>query len=255
MKKSNKRIGKEPLRVFEDTYDFCAIPGVYLVARLDGRNFSKITKELNCKKPFDDNFNEIMSQVTMKLMSDSGFNAVYGYTQSDEISLLLHKEFDSFNRRISKLNSILASLASSVFTNLTGKVVCFDCRISQLPCLDDVVQYFFWRQNDAHRNALNGYCYWTLKEKYSTGEVVRKLLLKSESQMQEILFQEGINYNDITTWHKRGTGFYYDLQKKEGYNPIKQEKVLAIRKVLAKEAELSLGNAYGMLIKHVALMT
>jgi tRNA(His) guanylyltransferase len=255
MKKYHKRIGKEPLRVFEDAYDFCAIPGVYLVARLDGRNFSKVTKELNCKKPFDDKFNEIMSQVTMNLMSDSGFNVVYGYTQSDEISLLLHKEFDSFNRRISKLNSVLASLASSVFTNLTGKIVCFDCRISHLPRLNDVVQYFLWRQNDAHRNALNGYCYWTLKEKHSTGEVVRMLLGKSESQMQEILFQEGINYNDITTWHKRGTGFYYDLQRREGYNPIKKEKVVAIRKVLTKGPELSFGRAYGMFISQVALLT
>ena len=32
------------MRVYETTHDFCVLPNIYMVARLDGRNFTKLTK-------------------------------------------------------------------------------------------------------------------------------------------------------------------------------------------------------------------
>jgi tRNA(His) 5'-end guanylyltransferase len=59
-----------------------------------------------------------------------GFRVIYGYTQSDEISLLFHPEENSFGRKTRKLNSILAGEASAKFSLQLGDHGSFDCRIS-----------------------------------------------------------------------------------------------------------------------------
>ena len=58
---------------------------------------------------------------------DCGFRIAYGYTQSDEISLLFHSTEDAFGRKTRKLNSILAGEASAKFSLLLGDMACFDC--------------------------------------------------------------------------------------------------------------------------------
>lgn len=100
---------------------------------------------------------EMMAETTLHLLQ-CGFRIIYGYTQSDEISLLFHPSYQTFGRKLRKLNSILAGEARAKFSILLGDIAAFDCRISQLPQIGDVVDYFRWRSEDAHRNALNGHC-------------------------------------------------------------------------------------------------
>ena len=122
----------EKLRVYETAHDYCVIPGIYIVTRLDGRSFTKLTKEKhNFKAPFDERFRDIMVK-TVKYLMDCGFRIVYGYTESDEISLLFHIDENGFNRKLRKLNSVLAGEASAKFSLILGDMGCFDCRISQL---------------------------------------------------------------------------------------------------------------------------
>jgi tRNA(His) 5'-end guanylyltransferase len=237
------------MREFEDICQSRFLPKVYIAVRLDGRSFSSLTNTMDAKKPFDDRFQCIMSTVTYHLMRDSGFNIVYGYHQSDEISLLFKFDVYSFDRRISKYISILSSLSSSLFTKHSGQVVSFDCRIIQLPTINEVVDYFQWRQEDAARNCLNGYCYWKLREKFSQKHVVKFLNKKNAAELQEILFQEGINYNDISSWKKRGIGFYWVEKEKEGKNPMTGESVLAKRKTIYEDKELQYGCDYSKFIK------
>ncbi|MBN1888260.1 MAG: tRNA(His) guanylyltransferase Thg1 family protein, partial [Thermoflexales bacterium] len=96
------------LRVFETAHDHCVLPGIHIVARLDGRNFTCLTKE-TCKfqAPFDAKFRDYMTETTSHLM-DCGFRVLYGYTESDEISLLFHPGEDTFARKVRKYTSILA---------------------------------------------------------------------------------------------------------------------------------------------------
>ena len=54
-----------------------------------------------------------------------------------------------FQRKLRKLNSVLAGEASAKFSLLLGDVACFDCRISQLPNVELVCDYFRWRSADA----------------------------------------------------------------------------------------------------------
>lgn len=153
------------MRVFETTSDQCVLPGIYMVARIDGRHFHTLTKESGkFEAPFDEKFRDLMVGTVEYLMTNSGLSFVYGYTESDEISLLFTLDSQDFGRKLRKLNSILAGEASAKFSLLYGDIGVFDCRISQLPQISDVIDYFRWRNEDACRNALNAWCYWTLRK-------------------------------------------------------------------------------------------
>ena len=111
-----------------------------MVARLDGRSFTHLTKEVHqFEAPFDARFRDLMIKTAEHLMSGCGFNMVYGYTESDEISLLFGLEEISFGRKLRKLISILAGEGSAKFSLLLGALASFDCRISQLPSVELVV--------------------------------------------------------------------------------------------------------------------
>ncbi len=121
------------MRVFETAHDHCVLPGLHVVARLDGRAFTRFTRDVYAMdKPFDVRFRDAMIATAEHLMA-CGFKVAYAYTQSDEISLLLDHTEQSFGRKDRKLNSVLAGEASARFSLTTGHLASFDCRISQLP--------------------------------------------------------------------------------------------------------------------------
>ena len=152
------------MRIYEQSIDQHILPDLYLVARLDGRSFSRLTKEIcDFEAPFDARFRDMMVN-TVKALMDCGFRVVYGFTESDEISLLFHPEEDAFGRKVRKYNSILAGQASAAFSLQLGQAIAMDCRLVPLPNLEKVRDYFLWRQEDAHRNALNAHCYWLLRK-------------------------------------------------------------------------------------------
>ena len=110
------------MRIYEQSIDQSILPDMYLVARLDGRSFSRLTKEIcNFEAPFDVRFRDMMVN-TVKSLMDCGFRVIYGYTESDEISLLFHKDENTFGRKVRKFNSILAGQASAVFSLQLGQV-------------------------------------------------------------------------------------------------------------------------------------
>ena len=121
------------------------------MARLDGRAFHTLTKELGVEKPFDTGFRDAMVNAAKHLMQ-SGFNTVYSFVQSDEISVLFDAEDATFSWRYSKLISILAGEASAAFSLGLGTPATFDCRLLELGDLSEVHDYFTWRQRDAERN-------------------------------------------------------------------------------------------------------
>ncbi len=237
------------MRYFETNNDHCVLPGIYMVARLDGRSFTRLTKEvMKFDAPFDKRFRDIMVDITKELMSD-GFSIIYGYTESDEISLLFKRSEYKFNRKTRKFNSILAGIASAKFAILTGEMGVFDCRISELPTNEDVVNYFRWRAEDSLRNALNSHCYWLLrKQGYSTGMATNLLMHKSKEFKNELLFQNGVNFNDVPAWQKRGIGVYYKEVQHQGYNPVKQEFVDTTRNQLFVDYELPVKDDYSKFI-------
>jgi tRNA(His) guanylyltransferase len=240
------------MRVFETSLDQCVIPGIYIVARLDGRGFTKLTKEqMNFERPFDIRFRDAMIQ-TVEYLMNTGFRIIYGYTESDEISLLFHLEENSFGRKTRKINTILAGEGSAMFTSIIGQVAAFDCRICPMPNESLVVDYFRWRNEDAHRNSLNAYCYWKMRDQGKTKlEATKALEGMSVSAKNELLFQMGINFNDLPVWQKRGIGFYYEEVVKEALNLKTNETIEATRRKIKCDLNLPMGDAYGKLISTI----
>ena len=240
------------MRRFEQSLDRTMLEGIYVVARLDGHGFTRLTKkEWNLEKPFDIKFRDAMIETTKHLMA-CGFRMVYGYTQSDEISLLFHLKDDTFGRKERKLLSILASEASVAFSMQTSRAAVFDNRLIPLPTAENVVDYFRWRQEDAHRNSLNSDCYWTLrKEGVSADDAQKRMSGISNSEKNELLFERGINYNDLPLWQKRGVGMYYRNEQREGFNPVTKEATSYTRRALHLEMELPIGQDYSRLINEI----
>ena len=233
------------MRVYEESLDQYILPDMYIVARLDGRSFTNLTKKTcNFEAPFDTKFRDLMVD-TVKALMECGFRIVYGYTESDEISLLFHPDDNTFGRKVRKLNTTLAGEASAAFSLALGRAATFDCRIVPLPNKDRVADYFVWRQEDSHRNSLNAHCYWALrKEGQDQNLATMELEGKSVAYKNELLFQKGINYNDLPSWQKRGIGVYFQDVSKEGYNPVKDEKVVTQRRELFADYELPVGEEY-----------
>jgi tRNA(His) 5'-end guanylyltransferase len=240
------------MRVYETASDFCVLPGIYMVARIDGRNFTTLTKETGkFEAPFDIKFRDLMVETTKHLMN-CGFKVIYGYTESDEISLLFDLDCDVFGRKIRKYNSVLAGEASAKFSLLFNHIGVFDCRICQLPNETIVIDYFRWRNEDAHRNALNAHCYWILrKEGYDKKAATKTLENKNIAEKNELLFSYGVNFNDVPNWQKRGIGLYWSTEEKTAYNPKDNIEVKAERNVLTIDYDLPMRDDYSNFIKMI----
>ena len=178
-----------------------------IILRLDGRSFHSLSKFLNLDKPYDCDFLKLMAKISVDLFNE--FSPLFIYTFSDEINVLLNKI--PFNGRIEKINSVIASFTASSFTyhlnNELHKPVAFDSRI--IPITDKYIySYFKWRQDEAWRNCVNAYGINFLKSKYSSKEANDKIRGLKLSDIHELLFQNGINLNNIETYKKRGIAIY-----------------------------------------------
>lgn len=239
------------MRAFEAAMDPCVLPGVFMVARLDGRNFTRLTKEVHqFEAPFDWRFHDLMVQTVEHLMSGCGLGVAYGYTQSDEISLLLGPGEDAFGRRLRKLLSVLSGEASARFSLLLGAPAVFDCRISPLPTQEAVVDYFRWRAEDARRNALNAHCYWLLRRRgHDGGRADAELRGLSASGKHDLLFRGGVNFNDLPAWQKRGSGLYWEEYDRPGANPVTGEPTTARRRRIRRDLDLPMRDAYSAFLR------
>ena len=240
------------MRVYETAHDLCVLPELFLVARLDGRGFTRLTKEIHpFEKPFDERVRDMMVETTRHLM-ECGFRMVYGYTQSDEISLLFHAADDAFGRKLRKLHSVLAGEASAKFSLLLGDLACFDCRISALPTTGRVADYFRWRAEDALRNGLNAHSYWGLrKQGVGAADAARRLKSLSLSDKNELLLSMGIHVNELPAWQRRGVGLHYETCTVDGVDPRTGANVPAVRRRLKVEEELPVRDAYGAFVREL----
>lgn len=240
---------EKQMRSLEYFHNLRLLPGTWAIVRLDGRGFSQLT-ESQFDKPFDLKFHELMVQTSKALLQE--LNGIYAYTESDEISVLCRPEWDFFDRSLEKIVSISASIASATFTHASQTIVNFDSRVWLGADKSLVVDYFRWRQADAARCALNGWCYWTLrKAQHSTLETSALLKGQSVAFKNELLFQHGINFNNLPIWQRRGTGLYWEDYEKAGYNPIQQQAVVVKRRRIKVDEELPMKEAYAELILRI----
>ena len=166
----------------------------------------------------------------MKYLCENIQGCVLGYTQSDEITLILvdYKHLNSdawFDYEIQKMCSIAASMATMAFNrafeknwqnaypvhavnnenvkiinsyiSASEKGAMFDARCFNIP-KEEVTNLIYWRQLDATRNSIQ----MVGQANFSHSELQNK----SCNMIQDMLFQErDINWNDLPTHLKRGS--------------------------------------------------
>lgn len=177
------------------------------IIRLDGKAFHTFTRGM--QKPFDSVLTQTM-QETMKYLCENIQGCVLGYTQSDEITLVLTdytttKTDAWFGYNVQKMTSVSASMATLAFNRVyqlraySGKVgaALFDSRAFSVP-RDEVCNCLIWRQQDATRNSIEA----VGQANFSH----RQLHGKSCDEVQDMLFTiKGINWNNLPTENKRGS--------------------------------------------------
>lgn len=210
------------MKAYEDIFNSKLLKRMPVILRLDmchGHTFTK-----GFEKPFDSIFMETM-QMTMKSLCENVGNCVFGYTQSDEITLVLvdYKTYDTsawFDNRVEKFCSVSASMASRFFNKFFIDIVgskmsenkcgidyslyCkrfftadFDCRAFNVP-KEDVSNCILWRQKDAERNSIQMLAQSLYRHKELQGINVKDL--------QNKMFEEkGVNWNDLPAYKRRGT--------------------------------------------------
>ncbi len=220
--------------------------GLWIVVRVDGRGFSKLT-EARFTKPFDEQFRDHMLSAATTLVTD--FGAIYGYTESDEISILLSPSFDRFGRGLEKLVSISAGIASATFTAAAGFPAHFDSRVWIAASADEVVDYFSWRQSDATRSALNNWCYWTLRHAGQSPRQATEVLDNADtSAKNELLQQRGINFNDVPAWQRRGIGLTWRNYQRPGIDRRSGAAIEVTRRQLYADQDLPAKDDYRELL-------
>ena len=149
-----------------------------------------------------------------------------------------------------KIVSLAAGTASAAFTHSVGEPATFDGRIWVGAQDQTVVDYFLWCQFDATRCCLNGWSYWTLrKEGWTVADATKELEGKNSPWKQEMLFQRGINFNDLPTWQKRGIGIRNAEETRTGVDPRNGEEVEAIRRTLTIDDELPMTESYASYVR------
>ena len=193
------------------------MPLLPIVARIDGKCFSGLTKPLD--RPYDERFSEIMRKTTRLLVEETG--AKIGYQQSDEITLVFNSDDMKtqvyFNGKIQKMVSILASAATAYFNSQNHpkikKLGMFDARAWIVPNKMEATNAILWRESDATKNSVS----MAARAYYSHNQIHGK----TSAQMQEMLFEKGVNWNDYPDYFKRGSYF----QKKKTKRTFTSEEI------------------------------
>ena len=250
----NDELGKRMKEYYEQIPKTKLMRRTPVAIRIDGKAFHTFTRGFD--KPFDEILIKSMQETT-KYLCENIQGCVLGYTQSDEITLILvdYKNLNSaawFDYEVQKMCSIAASMATMAFNKVfshniaaqskrlyteyvsnndadyidalekaMNKGAMFDARCFNIP-KEEVTNLIYWRQLDATRNSIQmvGQANFSHKE----------LQNKSCNDIQDMLMiQKGINWNDFPVYQKRGSccikEYYIEENKNEkGYSEVERTR-------------------------------
>lgn len=182
------------------------MPLLPALARLDGRAFHTFVRGL--ERPFNKRLSDLMIDTAAFLVRET--SATVGYTQSDEITLAwVPAGADTqvfFDGRVQKMTSGLAALCAARFNRrlpdflppgYADRLPVFDCRVWNVPNLEEAANVFVWRELDATKNSVA----MAARAHYDHDAVHGR----TSSELQELLWQKGVNWNDYPAFFKRGT--------------------------------------------------
>lgn len=254
----NDELGKRMKEFYEQVPKYRLMRRTPVIIRIDGKAFHTFTRGF--ERPFDEVLGNAMVK-TMQYLCENIQGCIFGYVQSDEISLVLsdYKKLNSdawFGYEVQKMCSIAASMATMAFNRFfrvetdvfcynngenfekdsreralcdiyrkaVAKGAMFDARVFNIP-KEEVVNCLYWRQVDAARNSVQ----MVGQANFSHNELQNK----SCNVIQEMLHeQKGINWNDYPTRWKRGVcwtkdgGLDYEMPMLKGEGRAYLEKLV-----------------------------
>jgi len=221
---------KDRMNYYRGLTDYKLMPRSYVMVMLDGRSFSHLIKN-KFRKPFDGDFIEMMNE-TARYVCENVSGCKFAYVQSDEISLVL-TDFDNdstesfFGYRLTKMLSIIASLATGKFNQLMTlrllgsiaespnsvnigvcknaisslKLAQFDCKCWNVPCYNDVFGWLLHRQIDCIRNS---------KAQTAQAYLPHKQLekLNADQQIEKLKAEKGVDWHSFDDSLKFGRFIY-----------------------------------------------
>ncbi|WP_354214906.1 tRNA(His) guanylyltransferase Thg1 family protein [Arthrobacter sp. UYCo732] len=174
----------------------------YSVIRVDGKGFSKYTR--NLQRPFDPKFTEDMTATALYLCENID-GAQFAYTQSDEISVVISDLTGAntqawFGGQVQKIVSTSAALATAKFNRLRPEVealALFDGRTHHLVGPGGVLEYVRWRQADAMKNSVGMLASNHFSHRELTGVSVR--------DRKDMLAAIGVHWGELDQAVRQGT--------------------------------------------------
>ena len=191
------------MKDYEAVHDVRIGKGFPVVARLDGRSFSKFTKGMD--RPFDFWMTDAMQKTMTHLVE--GTHAKIGYTQSDEITLIYEAPPEGemfFDGRVMKLASVLAGMGTAAFvlecehkTRVRQQRPHFDCRVFGVPSRTEAANALLWRSQDCRKNSVQMIARSHFSHKQLHG--------KSQNDMITMLGEKGVTVDDYPKHNVYGT--------------------------------------------------
>lgn len=194
------------------------LPHTWIVIRIDGRAFTKFSQAHQFQKPNDLQALLLMNASAVAVVEDLA-DVVFAYGVSDEYSFVLRKTSTLYQRRASKLISVICSLFASSYVMNWGKYFpetklqyapAFDGRAVCYPSESILRDYLSWRQVDCHINNQYNTCFWNLVGSgKSTAESQNMLKGTTADVKNNLLFDTfKINYNDLPQIFRKGSIVY-----------------------------------------------
>lgn len=220
-------LDKRMKHYYEQSSQLTLVHRMPVIIRIDGKAFHTFTRGMS--KPFDPYVTYAMEETTKKLCENVQ-GCVFGYTQSDEISLLLidyaSLETDAwFDDEVQKLVSVSASMATLYFNNFFREQVenddssddsantrrrkmdtaLFDSRTFNIP-REEATNYFYWRQRDAIRNSIASVGRSQFSPKVLHG--------KNTEMIKKLLLEKGVDWESYPANLRNGSGVIKDANDK-----------------------------------------
>lgn len=200
------------------------LPQTYIIIRLDGRSFHKLSTKYTFSKPNDPRALNLMNTSAIYVLQQLP-DILLAYGQSDEMSFVLGPQCQLYERRSDKLVSTIVSLFTGVYClhwsqyfptiDLTPPFPSFDGRAVCYPTLKTLRDYLSWRQVDCHINNLYNTTFWALVEKGGMGRREAEEALKGTvaAEKNEILWRRfGVNYNGLAAVERKGSVIFRGVE-------------------------------------------
>ncbi|KAM5577537.1 hypothetical protein ABKV19_008066 [Rosa sericea] len=216
----SKDIGKvEPDFLKSFQFEKRLTPSTWIVIRIDGCHFHRFSDVHEFVKPNDEQALKLMNSCAVAVVKEFQ-DTVFAYGVSDEYSFVLKKDSQFYQRRASKIVSVMVSLFTSMYTMKWKDFFpdrdlkyppYFDGRAVYYPSSEILRDYLAWRQVDCHINNQYNTCFWQLvKSGKSKSEAQNFLKGTLAGDKDKLLKQFGIDYSKLPVMFRQGSSTFWD---------------------------------------------